>query len=110
MNELVRQTTTLLKALNLKGIERHLDELPEQCEDASCSPLVFLHDALSTEVCDRRRRRNLAAAHDPIEKRLETFTIDRVQGISETEVLALRDFRWIDKTENILLFLPTGLG
>jgi DNA replication protein DnaC len=113
MNELVRQTSTLLKTLNLKGIERHLDELLEESEDGSRSPLAFLHEALTTEVSDRkdrRLRRNLAAAHFPVEKRLETFSFDRVEGISEAEVLALHDFRWVDKTENVLFFGPPGLG
>ncbi len=113
MSELVRQTSTLLKTLNLKGIDRHLDELLEESEGSSSSPLAFLHHVLTTEVSDRkdrRLRRNLAAAHFPIEKRLETFTFERVEGISETEVLSLRDFRWIDKSENILLFGPPGLG
>jgi len=103
----------LLIALKLRGIHAKLDELITEAETQKQSFLSFLHQLLLTELADRaerRYRRNIAAAHFPVIKKLEDFEFGRVKGITKTEVSQLQDFSWIDKKENLLFFGPPGVG
>jgi DNA replication protein DnaC len=102
-----------LISLKLRGIHEKLDELITEAETQKQSFLSFLHQLLLTELADRaerRYRRNIAAAHFPVIKKLEDFEFGRVKGITKTAVSQLRDFTWIDKKENLLFFGPPGLG
>jgi DNA replication protein DnaC len=102
-----------LIALKLKGIKEKLDELVTEAETQKQSFLGFLHQLLLTELADRaerRYRRNIAAAHFPVIKKLNDFEFGRVKGITKTVVSQLQDFSWIDKKENLLFFGPPGLG
>jgi DNA replication protein DnaC len=104
---------TLLSALKLRGIQSKLDELITEAEAQKQSFLGFLTQLLLTELADRaerRYRRNIAAAHFPVIKKLSDFEFGRVKGITKTAVSQLQDFTWIDKKENLLFFGPPGLG
>nr|WP_219812046.1 ATP-binding protein [Alkalispirochaeta sphaeroplastigenens] len=108
-----QQTKAILESLKLKGAARKLDTLLELAESESLSFSGFLHQTMEAELQDRserRLKRNLTAAHLPIEKRLEDFQFDRVVGISRNEVVNLLDFRWIDMHENIVFLGPLVLG
>lgn len=108
-----RDTLTLLDGMKLKGITSNLDTEIQEAENGKLSYLNFLHRLLKAEVeyrSDRKLRRNLAAAHFPVEKRLEDFDYSCVRGISQTEVANLLDFRWLDNRENLLFFGPPGIG
>ncbi|SIR13204.1 DNA replication protein DnaC [Alkalispirochaeta americana] len=108
-----QQTKAILESLKLKGAARKLDTLLERAESESLSFSGFLHQTMEAELQDRserRLKRNLTAAHLPIEKRLDDFQFDRVVGISRNEVVNLLDFRWIDMHENIVFLGPPGLG
>jgi len=80
------------------------------------SPALFLSVRIASSVkplanrAERRYRRNIAAAHFPVIKKLEDFEFGRVKGITKTEVSQLQDFSWIDKKENLLFFGPPGVG
>jgi len=103
----------LLIALKLRGIQAKLNELITEAETQKQSFLSFLHQLLLTELAnraERRYRRNIAAAHFPVIKKLEDFEFGRVKGITKTEVSQLQDFSWINKKENLLFFGPPGLG
>lgn len=104
---------TLISALKLRGIQSKLDELITEAEAQKQSFLGFLTQLLLTELADRaerRYRRNIAAAHFPVIKKLSDFEFGRVKGITKTAVSQLQDFTWIDKKENLLFFGPPGLG
>lgn len=108
-----QQTKALLESLKLNGAARKLDALLETAESETLSFSGFLHQTLEAELCDRserRLKRNLTAAHLPIEKRLEDFDFDRLSGITRSEMVNLLDFRWIDLHENIVFLGPPGLG
>jgi len=108
-----QQTIGFLETLKLKGVASHLDELITDAEREKHSYLSFLNALFETEITDRRMRRlrrNLAAAHFPIEKRVEHFEFGRVKGIGKSEVVNLLDCTWIDRHENILFFGPPGVG
>jgi len=102
-----------LTTLNWRGIKGKLDELITEAETQKQSFLSFLQQLLLTELADRaerRYRRNIAAAHFPVIKKLKDFEFGRVKGITKTVVSQLEDFSWIDKKENLLFFGPPGLG
>jgi DNA replication protein DnaC len=104
---------TLIMSLKLRGIHAKLDELITEAETQKQSFLSFLQQLLLTELADRaerRYKRNIAAAHFPVIKKLEDFEFGRLKGITKTVVSQLQDFTWIDKKENILFFGPPGLG
>jgi len=66
----------LLIALKLRGIQAKLNELITEAETQKQSFLSFLHQLLLTELAnraERRYRRNIAAAHFPVIKKLEDF-------------------------------------
>jgi len=108
-----QQTLSHLKALNLQGILRHLDEQLNDAESQKISYLGFLNTVLSSEIDYRIRRRverNMTGAHFPIPKDLESFDFGRVNGIGKSEVVNLLDCRWIDTKENLLFFGPPGIG
>jgi DNA replication protein DnaC len=68
---------------------------------------------LEAELSDRgerRLKRNLTAAHLPVEKRIEDFDFERVTGIAKSGVTNLLDFRWIDLHENLVFLGPPGIG
>lgn len=108
-----QQTKALLESLKLKGAARKLDGLLQTAENEELSFSAFLHQTLEAELSDRserRLKRNLTAAHLPVEKRLEDFDFDRLRGITRSEMMNLLDFRWIDLHENIVFLGPPGLG
>jgi len=106
-------TQALLHTLKLKGAARKLESLLHSAETESMSFAAFLHHTLEAEIGDRaerRLKRNLAAAHLPVEKRIEDFDFSRVEGITRSQVMNLLDFRWIDLHENLIFLGPPGLG
>jgi DNA replication protein DnaC len=106
-------TRALLESLKLKGAAKKLDGLLETAQSEELSFSAFLHRALEAELTDRgerRLKRNLTAAHLPVEKRVEDFDFDRVTGIAKTDITNLLDFRWIDIHENLVFLGPPGIG
>jgi DNA replication protein DnaC len=106
-------TRTLLESLKLKGAARKLEVLLDTAESEEMSYARFLHHTLETELSDRserRLKRNLTAAHLPVEKRLEEFDFSRLTGITRSQAVNLLDFRWIDGHENLIFLGPPGLG
>jgi DNA replication protein DnaC len=107
------RTLALLSLLKLKGIIHKLDELIQDSERQKHSYITFLNSLLNAEVEDRKARRlkrNLSAAHFPVEKRFDVFEFGNITGIGKSEVVSLLDCRWIDKNENLLFFGPPGIG
>jgi len=108
-----QQTLSSLKALNLQGILRNLDELINDAESRKISYLGFLNSVFTSEIDYRIRRRverNMTGAHFPVPKELESFDFGRVKGIGKSEAVNLLDCRWIDTKENLLFFGPPGIG
>ena len=99
------QTLQLLSNLKLKGIVNRLDEEINDAESKKASYLTFLQSLLRAEIMDRterRLRRNMTAAHFPVEKTLEGFEFGRVKGITKSEISQLLDFHWLDNHDNLL--------
>jgi len=103
----------VLESLRLRGIMNNLDEAVNEATTNKVSHLDFLKSLLVSEVNyrnEKRLQRNLAAAHFPVVKDLESFDFSRIIGISGEQINNLQDFRWIDQHENIMFFGPPGLG
>lgn len=106
-------TLVLLNGLKLKGIMKRIDEEINDAESQKTSYLTFLNSLLQAEIADRterRLKRNMTAAHFPVEKTLEGFEFGRVKGITKSEVSQLLDFHWLDNHHNLLWFGPPGIG
>ena len=107
------QTVHLLNSLSLKGILSRVDEEINDAEARKVSYLSFLNALLEAEIRDRaerRLKRNMTAAHFPIEKTLEGFEFGRVKGVTKSDISQLLDFRWLDNHNNLLWFGPPGIG
>ena len=71
------KTVNLLDTLKLKGIIKRLDEEINNAEVGKVSYLGFLNTLLEAEIEDRRERRlkrNMTAAHFPVEKTPVSYT------------------------------------
>jgi DNA replication protein DnaC len=102
-----------LAALNLRGMMESLDELIHDAQRGNHSYQDLLIRLFESEIEFRnakRLRRNLSAAHFPVEKKLSGYEYSRVEGISKSEAVNLTDCSFIDRRENILLFGPPGVG
>lgn len=107
------KTIEMAQVLKLKGIITHMDELVSDAERQKHSHMTFLNSLLHAEIKDRqnrRLRRNLTAAHFPVEKHFQVFEFGKIKGIGKSEAVSLLDCRWIDKHENLLFFGPPGIG
>jgi len=106
-------TVNLLGGLKLRGIVSRLDEEINDAESKKTSYLTFLQSLLQAEIADRtqrRLRRNMTAAHFPVQKTLEGFEFGRVKGITKSDVSQLLDYHWLDNHNNLLFFGPPGIG
>jgi len=106
-------TLSFASALQLKGLIAHLDETIQDAERQKHSYITFLNNLLGAEIEDRKQRklkRNLTAAHFPVEKRIKDFDFGCVRGIGKSEVVNLMDYSWLDRNENLLFFGPPGIG
>jgi len=107
------QTLTYLSTLKLKGIATGLDEMINDAEIRKESYITFLNNLFTTEISyrvNRRKERNMTAAHFPVIKKIDDFDFGRVKGIGKSEAINLLDCRWIDNQENLLFFGPPGVG
>lgn len=107
--------TALLETFALKHSAKQLAVILERAEANQLSYREFLLDLLETEVKgrnDRRRKRNYAAAHFPPDpKPVELFDpLELESGITQSQLMQLKELNWIDTNANIVLAGPPGLG
>lgn len=111
----VQRLTALLETFGLKHTAKLLPDLLEKSEVGELSYREFLLALLETEVKgrnERRRKRNLSAAHfPPHPKLLDDFDpMELESGISEGQIAQLRDLSWLDTCGNLVFAGPPGLG
>ncbi len=102
-----------LESLKMKGMALSLAEGLEVAEQENQSHLDFLNQLLEKEISyrtERRKKRNMAGAHFPLPKSLESFDLTQVEGIDEKTMNNLNEMTWIDRQENLLFLGPPGLG
>ncbi|MCK4797347.1 MAG: IS21-like element helper ATPase IstB [Candidatus Omnitrophica bacterium] len=106
-------TINYLNLLKMKGALNSLQEIINDAEIQTHSYTTFLNSILNAEIENRnmnRLKRNMIAAHFPVEKKFNVFDFGRVSGIGKTDIANLKDCRWIDRKENLLFFGPPGIG
>ena len=111
----VQRLTALLETFTLKHAARMLPDLLETADlqDSSCRE--FLLAVLETEVKgrnERRRKRNYSAAHFPPNIRpLEEFDPEELEsGITQAQLIVLKELSWLDNCGNLVFAGPPGLG
>jgi DNA replication protein DnaC len=107
------QLLSLINTLKLKGVHQNLDEIINDTESRKVSYISFLNSVLSAEISYRVKRRferNMATAHFPVIKKIDSFNYGCIKGMGKSEAANLLDFRWLDNKENILFFGPPGVG
>ncbi|MGI6766435.1 MAG: IS21-like element helper ATPase IstB [Lentihominibacter sp.] len=111
----IQRLTALLETFALKHISRQLPDLLERAENAELSYREFLLTLMDIEVKgrnERRRKRNLSAAHfPPNAKRLEEFDPNELEsGITASQIRQLKELNWLDTYGNLVFAGPPGLG
>ncbi|MCD8208891.1 MAG: IS21-like element helper ATPase IstB [Bacteroidales bacterium] len=111
----IKRLTNLLDTFGLKHASHQLADLLEEADINNLSNREFLLNALETEVKgrnERRRARNLAAAHFPPNvRRLEEFDPEELEsGITATQINNLKELSWLDTHGNLFFSGPPGLG
>jgi DNA replication protein DnaC len=107
------QVISQLMTLKLKGLAQKLDEAVNEAESKHDSYISFLNYLLKAEFdyrVEKRYERNMAGAHFPVIKNLDSFEFGKATGITKMEMAQLMEFNWIDNHYNVLFFGPPGLG
>ncbi|MCD8208163.1 MAG: IS21-like element helper ATPase IstB [Bacteroidales bacterium] len=111
----LQRITALLDTFGLKHMSRQIPDLLEEADINNLSTREFLLNALETEVKgrnERRRARNLASAHFPVNvKPLEEFDPEELEsGITAKQIANLKELSWLDNRGNLFFSGPPGLG
>lgn len=111
----IQRLTALLETFTLKHAARMLPDLLETADSEGATNRQFLLTVLETEVKgrnERRRKRNYSAAHFPPNLRpLEEFNPDELEdGITEAQIIRLKELSWLDTCGNLVFAGPPGLG
>jgi DNA replication protein DnaC len=113
MMKTYEQVIGQLGTLKLKGITGKLDETISEAENRHESYISFLNHLLNAELnyrVDRRFERNMAGAHFPVIKDVDSFEFGKAMGITKMDIAELMEFSWVDNHYNVLFFGPPGLG
>lgn len=113
MMKTYERVLTQLNTLKLKGAISKIDEALNEAETRKQSYIGFLRDLLSAELdyrVEKRYQRNMAGAHFPVMKDIDSFEFGKVKGIGKMDISQLLEFGWLDNHTNILFFGPPGLG
>lgn len=110
---LTSPTLDKLRAMNLMGMARALQEQMERTDYQALTFEERLGLMVDLEEQDRENRRlyrYLRAAKLRSNASLEDLDFHRVRGLDRSLVLALTDARWVEAHHNVLVVGPTGIG
>jgi len=110
---LTSPTLDKLRAMNLMGMARALQEQMERTDYQALAFEERLGLMVDLEEQDRENRRlyrYLKAAKLRSNASLEDLDFHRVRGLDRSAVLALADARWVEAHHNVLVIGPTGIG
>ena len=98
----------LIKGLGLKAISKYFQTLGEEAERDGVTHIDYLRQLLQLEY-ERRHQiridRLLKQAKIPRNKLLLEFDVSRIVGLSRSVLNRLADGEFLDRCENILIFL-----
>jgi len=111
--ELTGYLESQLKALKLKGVLAHYQEITQKAAQSNLSYIEYLSLLLEEEI----RRKNeatvktkVAKARFPFIKTLEEFDFSFQPSIREREIISLGALDFVEKKENIIFLGPPGVG
>jgi len=110
---LTSPTLDKLRAMNLMGMARALQEQMERTDYQALTFEERLGLMVDLEEQDRENRRlyrYLKAAKLRSNASIEDLDFHRVRGLDRSVVLALADARWVEAHHNVLIVGPTGIG
>jgi DNA replication protein DnaC len=110
---LTSPTLDKLRAMNLMGMARSLQEQMERTDYQALTFEERLGLMVDLEEQDRENRRlyrYLKAAKLRSNASIEDLDFHRVRGLDRSVVLALADARWVEAHHNVLVVGPTGIG
>jgi len=102
-----------LKTLKLNSFVDNCVEIADFCEKEKKSPLCFLNDLTNLELERRhqvRIERLMRQSQLPRQKSLKDFQVDRIPGLTQTQIDNLAEPAVIDLRQNVLLFGNPGTG
>lgn len=103
----------LTQQLHLSGIGTSLDELLMNVQQKQSSYLDFALILLETEINHRNSQkliRRLKNAKLPANYDLNTWQINRQNGLAKQQMAQLRECVWLEQNFNIILMGPSGTG
>jgi DNA replication protein DnaC len=103
----------LCAQLKLPAIAVQWSALTQSAANGESSYADFLETALSTEVearTERTRQTLLKLATLPTVKTLEQFDFGFARGVPKAQVLELAGLAFVERTENIVMLGPSGVG
>jgi DNA replication protein DnaC len=112
-NQLYERLLDNLKALDLKAMPLHLDNLSQQAATNNWSALEFLDALTQAELAARSEqniRRRLKAARFPFHKTLDEFDFAFQPSVNERQIRDLATLHFTNSAENILFLGPPGVG
>jgi len=111
----IERLSVMLSSFGLKHAPQKLADILYTAETEELTYRDFLYNILASEVKgrnERKRKRNLAAAHFPPSLRaIEEFDPDELEsGITLSQIAQLKELSWLDAYGNIIFAGPPGLG
>lgn len=101
------------KTLKLPTFAREYEKVGIECAREGIDYARYLLRLCELECIDRERRnteRRIRQAKFPVTKSLDTFDFAAIPGLNKSLVLELIRCEWIDKRENIIALVPSGVG
>jgi DNA replication protein DnaC len=113
MGELTVQIEHYMRALHLKGMLAHYQELSDRATEAKLCYEEYLA-LLIEEEFKRRQEGSIKArvgkAHFPYLKSIEEFDFSFQPGLKEKEIIRLGSLAFIEKSGNVIFLGPPGVG
>lgn len=103
----------LTDVLKLPGMALHAHDLAQQAAKEEWDYLTFFEKLMKTEVNERHARKQkmfTRMAGFPSIKTLDDFDFEFATGVPKTQVQELASLSFIERSENIVLLGPSGVG
>jgi len=103
----------LTDTLKLQGMALHAHDLAQRAAKEEWDYLTFFEKLMKVEIDERHARKQkmfTRMAGFPSIKTLDDFDFEFAAGVPKTQVQALASLSFIERSENIVLLGPSGVG
>lgn len=112
-NKLTSYLESQMKALKLKGVLTHYQEITEKASQNNLSYKEYLSLLFEEELKRKNEgtvRTKINKARFPYIKTLEEFDFSFQPSLREKEIISLSSLDFIEKKENVIFLGPPGVG